>query len=670
MKRKLTVIVAALLCVLMAVPFAMMTSVADAVTVPTEPAYTGQTVHYVSFNSSVRSDLDFTINATTDGGDTASNPYKTNASGAWSNFFRTGKGKNGGTIVIVGKGLISESYTIPATTNPIVFTSKFTPNVQGYNEALDYASWNNDGTYNTAQSTGGQYGSIMLTGGKTLGIRGTVILDNIVVFNRSPESYGSGTIKVEGNIVVKDNVTFASLYGPIHNLEVAEGGYAYLHTLGFDAYTGKGTIVVGDEIMNTVTKADFAGFEGKIVDEDGNALFANETTETTAGETTETTAGETTETTAGETTETTAGETTETTAGETTETTAGETTETTAGETTETTAGETTETTAGETTETTAGETTETTAGDTTETTAETTDESANVPQKPTATNNKVVYIAYSKNLTLDITPSENGGATATDPYKTGQSDGWKKLMEGQAKDGGTLVLVGKGYIDTDYTIPATTSPLVITSGANKLYASKYQGTDADAPLYDVEKAGQYCTVNSSKAATAGQFGMFMFRTGKNITIAGEVIFDDAVILSRASTATDNPGSFTVANGGKLVINSNVDFVEMGGEVMYHLVVEEGGVAYLDKLGFDKYTGKGTLVINEALKAEAEPLLADFEGEVVFVKAATDGNGSTTTTAPTDNPTTGDLTLVVAVLAALSVATCISVVIVKKTKEN
>ena len=614
MKRKLTVIVAALLCVLMAVPFAMMTSVADAVTVPTEPAYTGQTVHYVSFNSSVRSDLDFTINATTDGGDTASNPYKTNASGAWSNFFRTGKGKNGGTIVIVGKGLISESYTIPATTNPIVFTSKFTPNVQGYNEALDYASWNNDGTYNTAQSTGGQYGSIMLTGGKTLGIRGTVILDNIVVFNRSPESYGSGTIKVEGNIVVKDNVTFASLYGPIHNLEVAEGGYAYLHTLGFDAYTGKGTIVVGDEIMNTVTKADFAGFEGKIVDEDGNALFANETTETTAGETTETTAGETTETTA--------------------------------------------------------GETTETTAGDTTETTAETTDESANVPQKPTATNNKVVYIAYSKNLTLDITPSENGGATATDPYKTGQSDGWKKLMEGQAKDGGTLVLVGKGYIDTDYTIPATTSPLVITSGANKLYASKYQGTDADAPLYDVEKAGQYCTVNSSKAATAGQFGMFMFRTGKNITIAGEVIFDDAVILSRASTATDNPGSFTVANGGKLVINSNVDFVEMGGEVMYHLVVEEGGVAYLDKLGFDKYTGKGTLVINEALKAEAEPLLADFEGEVVFVKAATDGNGSTTTTAPTDNPTTGDLTLVVAVLAALSVATCISVVIVKKTKEN
>ena len=594
MKRKLTVVMAALLCVLMAVPFAMMTSVADAVTVPTEPAYTGQTVHYVSYDSGVRSGLPFTINATTDGGDTASNPYSTK-DGTWANFFgNNGKGKDGGTIVIVGKGHIGADLNIPATTNPIVFTSKFIPKVEGNNEALDYASWNNDGTYNTAKSTGGQYGSIMLSGGQTLTLSGTVIFDNIVIFNRLTSQ---GTVKALDKVVVKSNVTAATLTAGVeHKLEVAEGAFAYLHTTdAFKGYTGTGTIVVGDEIKNTVTKADFAGFEGKIVDKNGNALFANETTETTAGETTETTAGE--------------------------------------------------------------------------DTTAET-KKPIEVPAKPTSKNDTVVYIAYSKNLTLDITPSENGGATATDPYKTGQSDGWKKLMEGQAKDGGTLVLVGKGYIDTDYTIPATTSPLVITSGANKLYASKYQGTDADAPLYDVEKAGQYCTVNSSKAATAGQFGMFMFRTGKNITIEGEVIFDDAVILSRASTATDNPGSFTVANGGKLVINSNVDFVEMGGEVMYHLVVEEGGVAYLDKLGFDKYTGKGTLVINEALKAEAEPLLADFEGEVVFVKAATDGNGSTTTTAPTDNPTTGDLTLVVAVLAALSVATCISVVIVKKTKEN
>ncbi|MEE1357703.1 MAG: hypothetical protein UHG68_09105, partial [Clostridia bacterium] len=347
---------------------------------------------------------------------------------------------------------------------------------------------------------------------------------------------------------------------------------------------------------------------------------------------------------------------------------AGETTETTAGETTETTAGETTETTAGETTETTAGETTETTAGE--DTTAET-KQPIEVPAKPTSKNDTVVYTAFGTNLTLGFTPSESGGATADNPFKTNPTTAWGTLFSGAAKDGGTIVMVGKAYFGTDYTIPATTAPLVITSGANKLYASKYQGDDATKPLYDVEKAGQYCTVNNSTdASVAGQFGMFMINQGKKLTIAGEVIFDDAVILSRASTATDNPGSFTVANGGKLVINSNVDFVEMGGEVMYHLVVEEGGVAYLDKLGFDKYTGKGTLVINEALKAEAEPLLADFEGEVVFVKAATDGNGSTTTTAPTDNPTTGDLTLVVAVLAALSVATCISVVIVKKTKEN
>ena len=621
MKRKLTVIVAALLCVLMAVPFAMMTSVADAVTVPPEPTATNNKVVYTAFGTN----LTLGITPSVSGGATADNPFKTNPTTAWGTLF-SGAAKDGGTIVMVGKAYFGTDYTIPATTAPLVITSGanklYASKYQGddatkplydVEKAGQYCTVNNS----TDASVAGQFGMFMINQGKKLTIAGEVIFDDAVILNRSTEATDNpGTFVVTGKLVIKDNVDFVEMGGEVmYHLEVAEGAYAYLHTLGFDAYTGTGTIVVGDEIKDTVTESDFTGFSGNIVDKNGNPIFSDETT-------------------------------------------------------TETTAGETTETTAGETTETTAGETTETTAGDTTETTAETTDESANVPQKPTATNNKVVYIAYGTNLTLGITPSENGGATADDPYKTAQTDGWKKLMEGEAKDGGTLVLVGKGYIDTDYTIPATTSPLVITSGANKLYASKYQGTDADAPLYDVEKAGQYCTVNSSKAATAGQFGMFMFRTGKNITIAGEVIFDDAVILSRASTATDNPGSFTVANGGKLVINSNVDFVEMGGEVMYHLVVEEGGVAYLDKLGFDKYTGKGTLVINEALKAEAEPLLADFEGEVVFVKAATDGNGSTTTTAPTDNPTTGDLTLVVAVLAALSVATCISVVIVKKTKEN
>ena len=123
MKRKLTVIVAALLCVLMAVPFAMMTSVADTVEVPAEPTYTGTDVHYVAYDSNARAGI--TISATTDGGDTASNPYKTNASGAWSNFFSTGKGKNGGTIVIVGKGFFNADYTIPATTTPVVFTSTY-----------------------------------------------------------------------------------------------------------------------------------------------------------------------------------------------------------------------------------------------------------------------------------------------------------------------------------------------------------------------------------------------------------------------------------------------------------------------------------------------------------------------------------------------------------------
>ena len=592
MKRKLTVIVAALLCVLMAVPFAMMTSVADAVTVPTEPAYTGQTVHYVSFNSGVRSGLPFTINATTDGGDSASNPYSTK-DGTWASFFgNNGKGKDGGTIVIVGKGYLGADLNIPATTNPIVFTSKFTPNVQGYNEALDYASWNTDGSYNTVDKQGGQFGSIMLAGGKTLTLSGTVIFDNIVIFNRSGSQ---GTVKALDKVVVKSNVTAATLTAGVeHKLEVAEGAFAYLHTTdAFKGYTGTGTIVVGDEIKNTVTEADFAGFEGKIVDKNGNALFANETTETTAGETTETTAGE--------------------------------------------------------------------------DTTAET-KQPIEVPAKPTSKNDTVVYTAFGTNLTLGFTPSESGGATADNPFKTNPTTAWGTLFSGAAKDGGTIVMVGKAYFGTDYTIPATTAPLVITSGANKLYASKYQGDDATKPLYDVEKAGQYCTVNNSTdASVAGQFGMFMINQGKKLTIAGEVIFDDAVILNRSQTAVDNPGTFVVT--GKLVIKDNVDFVEMGGEVMYHLEVAEGGYVYLDKLGFDAYTGKGTIVVGDEIKnTVTEEDFAGFEGNIVdkYGNAIVFG----TTQNPSSNPSTGDMSLVVAVVAALSVAACISVIIVKKTKEN
>ncbi len=611
MKRKLTVIVAALLCVLMAVPFAMMTSVADTVEVPAEPTYTGNTVIYVAHDTKSK----FTnplINPTEDGGDTEQNPYKTSVKNGWKNLME-GKAKDGGTIVIVGKGYIGANFAIPKTTAPIVFTSNY--------NGVDYATYTdeNNTIYNDEDKAagtegGGQFGSILLGTKCTLTIRGDVILDNVYVFNRGEKV---GTFSVEGKLVVKSNVKFHGKSTVIHNLNVAEGGYAYLHTLGFDAYTGTGTIVVGDEIKNTVTKADFAGFEGKIVDKNGNALFANETTETTAGETTETTAGETTETTAGETTETTAGQTTETTAGE--------------------------------------------------DTTAET-KKPIEVPAKPTSKNDTVVYTAFGTNLTLGFTPSESGGATADNPFKTNPTTAWGTLFSGAAKDGGTIVMVGKAYFGTDYTIPATTAPLVITSGANKLYASKYQGDDATKPLYDVEKAGQYCTVNNSTdASVAGQFGMFMINQGKKLTIAGEVIFDDAVILNRSQTAVDNPGTFVVT--GKLVIKDNVDFVEMGGEVMYHLEVAEGGYVYLDKLGFDAYTGKGTIVVGDEIKnTVTEEDFAGFEGNIVdkYGNAIVFG----TTQNPSSNPSTGDMSLVVAVVAALSVAACISVIIVKKTKEN
>ena len=289
--------------------------------------------------------------------------------------------------------------------------------------------------------------------------------------------------------------------------------------------------------------------------------------------------------------------------------------------------------------------------------------DTASVPAEPTATGTKTYYVSFGKT---------GSGETAEDPANT---KGW---LTGEAfaelvKEGGTVSIVGKCYaVATDMTVkelvmPATTAPLVFTAN------------------------GEIGTINNETNSGHGsQLGMVIAANGVKVTFEGDVIFDNTVLLDRGNPS--NISTYSVGSTGKMVINSNVTITcttwtsSNGATNTGHnpiLNVEEGGYAYLHAVGFSAYTGKGTLVIDEALKSEVESLLTNYEGNVVYVKAEADTTdnaattdktttteSNTTTTAPTDNPSTGDMTVVFAAIAALSVAACASVVIVKKAKEN
>ena len=296
--------------------------------------------------------------------------------------------------------------------------------------------------------------------------------------------------------------------------------------------------------------------------------------------------------------------------------------------------------------------------------------DTASVPAEPTATGTKTYYISNGKT---------GNGETAEDPANT---IGW---VAGQAfaefvKEGGTVSIVGKCYATAvdettgkattavkELVIPATTAPLLFTAN------------------------GEIGTIdNEAKNGHGSQVGMIMAVPGSKVTFEGDVIFDNTVLLDRGNPT--NICTFSVGANGKMVINSNVTIActtwsktDPGSNTGHNpiLNVEEGGYAYLHTVGFSAYTGKGTLVIDEALKSEVESLLTNYEGKVVYVKAAADTTDSsatttdstntsgTTTQAPTtDTPATGDMSVVAVVVAALSVATAAAVTMVTKKKEN
>ncbi len=281
MKRLLALV----LVTLMVVPFAVFASAAAA---PAEPTLTATTKLYMAY------DYDETKTAIPNGspakidndGKTPATALTANA--GKGNIWGNGEGvdpkdgavykalKEGGTIVAVGKVTCGANGIIPATTSPILFTAK--------DGTTDYTSRKPDGSINFMSETGGnagQYGMFLMDTAKTITFQGDVIFDNIVILSRlgAGTDKHSGTIVVDstGKLVIKDTVQFAKMMGDeCAYLEVKEGGYAYLHAVGFQGYTGKGTIVLDKALVSSgkVTKATFEGFEGKIIAQDGTDPFA------------------------------------------------------------------------------------------------------------------------------------------------------------------------------------------------------------------------------------------------------------------------------------------------------------------------------------------------------------------------------------------------------------
>ena len=291
---------ALVLVALMVVPFAVMTSAA----VPDEPvAATDVPVIYCA-DSAVPEGVTAQTGSSTDpenkAGETPTLVLKTTADPNKAILFN--KVINGAKLVWVGKGYFTNGNTFPDTGKPVVITA--------HDGTTDYISRNEDGSIlymNESKANAGQFGMFLMNKATKVNFECDTIFEKIVILNRAAETDAPSTIVAKKRLVIADSVQFATMKGPQYNLEVAEGAYAYLHALGFAAYEGKGTIVVGNEIKDKIHAGTFAGFEGQVVFADGsNALVglpaAPETTAAPAGDTTAAPAGDTTAAPAGDTT--------------------------------------------------------------------------------------------------------------------------------------------------------------------------------------------------------------------------------------------------------------------------------------------------------------------------------------------------------------------------------
>ncbi len=222
------------------------------------------------------------------------------------------------------------------------------------------------------------------------------------------------------------------------------------------------------------------------------------------------------------------------------------------------------------------------------------------VPARPTLTSEKVFYMSFGG-------ADSNDGLSKAKPKKTwGAIDGIG--ITSLLAEGGKVVAVGKSYVGANYTLPDF-------DGNTVLFTAK--DTDGTSYLGDA----------------ASQLGNILAHTGSKpenvftFTMTGNVIFENIGLLNRNPAAAGDTFTFEAADGARVVVGTGVIFQNVsGGYAVPKLVVDEGGVVFLDVLGFSRYLGAGTIILDNALVdkidentfAEFEGIVADEDGNVLF----------------------------------------------------
>lgn len=237
-------------------------------------------------------------------------------------------------------------------------------------------------------------------------------------------------------------------------------------------------------------------------------------------------------------------------------------------------------------------------------------------------------------------------------------------------------LVMGEGVVCDGFTFGALGSSTTILGGFQKGFDKANEAElklDLDSDI--TVKSGKFMIIGNSR-----QFSGTTFTGKSNITIdGGEVTKLWAGTVNGGKTSGDC--TVTINGGNFLSAMEATNSGAAAGNVTFNI---NGGTFAADakiKVSDTDETGKTVVNIVKTLSnAEAIKAAITGGGTVNMVEPAADTTNTTTSTdsttnapttsKPTDNPSTGDMTVVFAAFAALSIAACVSIVIAKKVKEN
>ncbi len=183
--------------------------------------------------------------------------------------------KDGGTAIITGRGMLAVNYTFEATTTPVLITAVY--------GNMDYRSGEIVNEAKTGNGT--QKGTFILGDvAVTVSFAGDYILDDVDIFTRNKTGGATLSVLAGAKVVFADGANITNMQESSKHtgnqsptLNVDEGGYAYLYTAGFESYTGAGTIVLDEALVQNgnVTESDFASFTGRVIYSNGNDVFGS-----------------------------------------------------------------------------------------------------------------------------------------------------------------------------------------------------------------------------------------------------------------------------------------------------------------------------------------------------------------------------------------------------------